>query len=78
MSNRDIFEHPGVDGMVILNSKFRKVDLGAGTGSSWREHVKAVMKLRVPLNAGSYVIGCKLPRFSGWKVYHGESKKICK
>ena len=32
---RDRFEHPGVDGMIVLRWIFRKWDVGVWTGSSW-------------------------------------------
>ena len=55
---RDHLEDPCVDGRIILRWNLRKWDEGAWTGSiwlrdSWRALANAVMKLRVPQNAGN-------------------------
>jgi len=35
LRERDLFEDPGVDGMIILRWIFRNWGLGVWTGSSW-------------------------------------------
>jgi len=44
---------------------------------SWRALVSAVMNLRVPWNAGSFLTSCKPVSFSKRTLHHGESKYIC-
>ena len=40
----------------------------------WRTRVSAVMNLRVPRNAGNFLISCKPARFSRRNLHHGVSK----
>jgi hypothetical protein len=40
---------------------------------SWRVLVKAVIKLRVPLNAENFLTGRKTVSFSRWTLLHGVS-----
>jgi len=43
---------------------------------SWRKLVSAVMKLRVPLNAGNFLTSCKPVSFSRRTLHHGVSKYV--
>ena len=40
----------------------------------WRTLVSAVMNLRVPLNAGNFLISCKPVSFSRRTLHHGVSE----
>ena len=40
----------------------------------WRTLVSAIMKLRVPLNVGSFLTSCKPVSFSRRTLHHGVSK----
>jgi len=42
----------------------------------WRTLVNAVMNLRVPWNAGNFLISCKPVSFSRRTLHHGVSKYI--
>ena len=62
LRKRDHLEDPGLDGRIILKWKLRKldggvdwIDLGQDT-DRWRAVVSAVMNLRVPQNAGNFLI----------------------
>jgi hypothetical protein len=41
---------------------------------SWQALVNAVIKLRVPLNVGNFLTGCKPVSFSSRTLLHGVSK----
>jgi hypothetical protein len=43
---------------------------------TWRALVNAVMNLRFPSNAGSFLTNCKSVSFSGRTLLHGVSKKV--
>jgi len=62
LRERDHFEDASVDGRIILRWLFRKLDVGAWTGSSWLKigtgggaFVNALMNLRVPQNTGNFL-----------------------
>ena len=42
----------------------------------WRTLVSAVMKLRVPQNAGNFLTSCKPVSFSRRTLHHGVMKKV--
>jgi len=63
LKERDHLGYPGVDEMIILRWIFRKWDDGGmdwieltQDTDRWRAHVTAVMNLRVPQNAGNFLI----------------------
>ena len=63
LRERDRLGDPGVDGRIILRWIFRKWDVGAidwielaQDRDRWQALVNAVMNLRVPYNAGNFLI----------------------
>jgi len=59
MRQRENLEDPGVDKLLLLKWSFRKwdgIDL-AQNRDGWRALLSAVIKLRVPYNAGNFLTG---------------------
>jgi hypothetical protein len=72
MREKDHLENPVVDGRTILRLKW---DVGAWTGLSWLRIVKsAVMKFRIPQNAGNFLTSLEPVTFSTRTLLHGLSK----
>jgi hypothetical protein len=79
LRERDRLGDPGVDGKIILRWVFRKwvgvmywIDL-AQDRDRWRALVNAVMNLRVPYNAGNFLISLEPISFSRRALLHGVS-----
>ena len=69
----------GVDGWIILGWISRRCDVGIWTGLGWDRWltlVNAVMKLRVPWNAGNFLSSCKPVSFSRRTLHHGVSEWV--
>ena len=81
MRERDHLECQGADWEDNNRMYLQKVGYGgmdwlelAQDRDRWRALVKAVMNLRVPLNAGNFLTSCKPVSFSRRTLLHGISR----